>query len=494
MNKKTIKIFIIVFILTGIIILGVYLWINKNKGGETTTEAPWYQNFNPFGTGNDNNPLENPNNENPENPNVINPETIVSKFYQITDFAVAGATFLEDQRLKENEAEIIVPKETKIIISVLTKEGRKEIQQFLNTSLSLNPALVVDGVFGKKVTKAIEDFQKQNNLTITGKIDTETAPYFTKTSTTPTLETSLYEVAPSVRYVERANGHIYKMLLDTKNKEKISNSTIPGIYDAIFDNTGKTIVYRYLSGDNVINSFMATLGAPKGEFLPQGIYELSSSINKDKFFSLTKNGDGASGSIESFGNTNRENVFTSPFTEWLSEWDGAGNIFLTTKPSYLFNGTMFTLNPLKKTLNKVLDKIPGLTTKINHAGSLVLYSASTNKGPTLGIFDIREHTTKDLGILGLSEKCVWSDDDINIYCALPNTITGNQYPDSWYQGLVSFDDFFVKINTTNGNKITIANSIKEIPVDATSLFLDKEGDYLFFINKKDSTLWSLEVK
>ena len=79
-------------------------------------------------------------------------------------------------------------------------------------------------------------------------------------------------------------------------------------------------------------------------------------------------------------------------------------------------------------------------------------------------------------------------------CAVPNNITGNQYPDSWYQGLVSFDDFFLKINTVTGDKTTIANSIDGTPVDGTYLFLDKAESLLFFTNKKDSTLWSLDIK
>lgn len=495
MSKKII-IFITTFIITGIIILGVYLWINKDKTTSTTGETPWYQSFNPFGSGSI---IENPNiKPDPNNP-IIDPSNLdggTSRFYQITDFAIAGATFLEDIRPIEGstESEMAQPKEIKTIISAETKDGRKEIQKILNTELSLAKPLVVDGVFGKMATEAIKKFQQLKNLTVTGKIDEETASYFTKTTLlTPEKETT--EAAPSVRYVEKKNGHIYKMFLDTKSKEKISNSTIPGIHEAFFDKTGNSVIYRYLSSDNVISSFMATIGAPKGEFLPQNISDLSTSTNKDKFFYLTKNNEGSTGTISFFDLLKRRDpVFGSPYTEWLSQWDNNQNIYLTTKASGFAEGNIFKLNATNKTLTKVFGNILGLTTLVSPDGTFVLYSTSSTKGPLLGVFDINKHTTRDLGLVGLPEKCVWEAKSVNIYCSLPNALTGGQYPDVWYQGIISFDDYFIKINTITGDKTTIANSLNETPVDAISLFLDKNENNLFFINKKDSTFWSLNIK
>lgn len=498
MPRKTITIFIVTFILVGIIILGFYFWINRNQKTSEENTNPWYQNFNPFGTGGNLPPTENP--TEPTDPNLpqIPTENKTSKFYQITDFAIAGATYFEDTRPIKITNEVKTETEiepTKTIISPETKEGRKEIQTILNETLSLKPALVVDGVFGKKVTEALKAFQKLNNLTITGEIDTETAPFFIKTNKIINpLAKNLSEKAPSVRFVERKNGHIYKMFLDTKTKDKISNSTIPSIYEAFFDNTAQGVIYRYLSEDKSINSFMATLGAPKGEFLPTNITDLSVSLDKTSFFYLTENSNGSTGMMGSFGTNKKEVVFSSPFTEWTSSWSNNKKIFITTKPSYGLKGSLFSLNTTNKTLSKVFGGIPGLTTLISPSGLSVLYSTSTKTGPILGAFNINNYTSKDLNIYGLPEKCVWARDNINIYCAIPNTIAGNQYPDYWYQGLVSFDDYFIKMNTSTGTKTTIANSVNETQIDGTYLFLDKEEKTLFFTNKKDSTLWSLDLK
>ena len=495
MPKKTKIIFITVFIIVGLIVLGLYLRSNKKQPTAVGVTTPWYQSFNPFGT-NTKTPDIGTTNPITEVPTTGEITKETSRFYQITDFAVAGATFLEDTRpiVNTNTDASVQPQQIKTIIPADTLAGRKEIQTILNDALSLKPPLVVDGSFGSKATQAIKDFQKLNNLAVTGKVDIATAPYFTKTTKPTDLPIkSQYEQAPSIRFVESMNGHIYKMFLDTKIKEQISNSTIPSIYEAFFDNTAKTVIYRYLSLDKTISSFMATLGAPKGEFLPQDISDLSTSRDKTKFFYLTENSNGATGTVGAFGQTKRDIVFNSPLTEWLSGWDNNQNVYLTTKPSYSTTGSMFILNATNKTITKILGGVAGLTTLISPNGSFVLFNTSTDTGPKLGVFNINKHTTKDIDTYGLPEKCVWGNDNINIYCAVPNVITGNQYPDYWYQGLVSFDDFFVKINTVTGDKITIANSINETKVDGTYLFLDKVESLLFFINKKDSTLWSLSL-
>lgn len=496
--SKTIKIFIITFLIALSALL-VFYWLTRNEKTNTGTgETPWYQEFNPFGTGGVINNIINDNQGTTINNEAGNDQTneTTSRFYKLTDFAVAGATFLEDTRpvVKDN-ATNTTPEEIKTIISPETIEGRKEIQTMLNTTLSLNPPLKTDGNFGKLTSEAIKSFQKINGITETGKVDEVTAPFFVKITTINNLpQINQYESAPSIRYVERTNGHMYKMFLDTKTPEKISNSTIPSIYEALFNGEGKTVIYRYLSEDKTISTFLASLGASKGEFLQQNIADLSISLDKTKFFYLIKSGDGVVGMVRVFGGSGGVSVFSSPFTEWISQWAGNDKIFLTTKASYDVSGSIFSLDTTNKTLTKIFEGVSGFTTLVNNNATSILYSEAVLTGPRLKIFDSLKHSAKDLDVYGLPEKCVWDSDNISIYCAVPNTIFGNQYPDVWYQGLVSFDDYFVKINTKTGDKITIANSKDETPIDGTHLFLDDKETTLFFINKKDGTLWGLDIK
>ena len=508
MSQKTKIILIVVFVLAVVgLILGYFYFTSKSN---ITGTSIGNSSFNPFGTGTNTNnqtgEITSPTGEQTTSGAVQTTSGVPnanSSFHKLTDFSIAGATYFEDTKpIVITPGTEVTPKpvEVKTIIKADTIAGRKDIQTFLNETLSLNPPLVIDGSFGKAVTAAIKSFQQLNNLAVTGKVDTETAPYFTKTTTgaigavKPVVQK--FEIIPSLRYVEKTTGHIYQMTLNTKKVDKISNSTIPSIYEAFFNNEASTIIYRYLSTDeSTINSYVATLGGTTGEFLPSNIVDLSISPDKNSFFYLIKNSDGVIGVTKSFNESKSNQVFSSPFTEWLSQWISNQKIYLTTKASWSTDGSLFSLNTTNGSLTKLFGGVAGLTTLSNNDGSLILYSVSTNTGPRLEVFNISNHTTEDLGVYGLPEKCIWALDNISIYCAIPKTITGIQYPDSWYQGLISFEDYFAKIDTNINQVSTIADStsVSEIPVDATKLFLSKNESQLFFTNKKDLTLWSLDL-
>lgn len=487
MTKKQKIIFIIVFLLVGVIILGFYSWYQKRGQEGEGADTPWYQSFNPFSGINLGKDIGGGGEEFKETETERELE-ISSRFSQITDFAVAGAMFTEETKLVEGSDN---QTQEEVVLDPKTKEGRIKIQELLNRKLFPSTPLIEDGNFGPRTTALIKEFQKANSLPETGTLDKDTLPLFTETRTITPL--AKYELVPTLRYVERMNGHLHKIFLKTGVSEKISNSTIPSIYEAFFDKKGETVIYRYLSTDKTISSFLATLGSSKGEYLPSNITDFSTSLDKSKFFYLTRNTSGAIGTLGDFSSSFKSVVFNSPFTEWLSDWDSNQNIYLTSKASYAAEGSIFRLNTTTKTLSKLFGGVLGLTTKINRSGTLVLYSTSTNSGPTLSVFKNKDYSFKNLDTYGLPEKCVWDYDNISVYCAIPNIIYNGKYPDSWYQGTVSFEDYFVKINTETGEKVTYANSNEETPVDAVSLFLDKDGKNLFFINKKDYTLWSFNL-
>ena len=440
MPKKTIIIFIVVFIFVGSGIWAGYYYFGNNQNSSTSTNNSvtlGNQTFNPFGTGTTTNTNTATNTDTTTTDTTGSTPVVKadSVFHQITDFAISGAAYFED---------------TKPIIET------------------------------------------------TGTTTTPTIPVTTTTKTTKKVAIKKveqkFEIIPSLRYVEKANGHIYQRNISTKESTKISNSTIPSIYEALFNSDASTVIYRYLSSDGVtISSYVASLGGAKGEFLASDILDVSLSPDKNSFFYLIKNPNGISGVTKSFKDTKINNVWTSPYTEWLSQWVSPQKVFLTTKASWSYQGSLFSLNTSNGTMTKIFGDIPGLTTLANTGATLVLYNNSTTIGPKLEVFDINKHKVEDLDVYGLPDKCVWSNDKISIYCALPKVITGTQYPDSWYQGLISFDDYFVRIDTNTNQVSTIADSTDETSVDATHLFLDKAEKQLFFTNKKDSTLWSLDL-
>ena len=143
--------------------------------------------------------------------------------------------------------------------------------------------------------------------------------------------------------------------------------------------------------------------------------------------------------------------------------------------------------------NQTLGNINGLTTLTSPNGKLILYG---DDGLNLNVYNITTNTSTLLGVKTLPEKCVWGNTNTTIYCAVPRDIPNNQYPDAWYQGEVSFSDQIWKIDVTTGNTMMLVDPLTISggeDIDGVKIILDSGGNYLFFVNKKDSFLWEFSL-
>jgi|SRR3989338_1261427 len=317
------------------------------------------------------------------------------------------------------------------------------------------------------------------------------------------------EFAPAVRYVERATGNIYQTFADKIEERKFSATIIPKVYDSYFGNKGQSVIMRYLKADDkTIETFLGALPKEvlgretgdneiKGSFLPEDVKDLSISPDTSKVFYLFESGgsrgDSMIGVILNFLDSKRVQIFDSPFTEWLSVWPNEKVITLTTKPSGSTPGYMYKMDSNGRNLVKILGGINGLTTLAGPSGKLILYG---NNSLSLSIYNTDTRDSVALSVRTLPEKCVWSRGGDAIYCAVPQSAGRADYPDTWYQGEVSFVDQIWKINTQNGTAVIIANPSAVAggeDIDGIKLTLDEQENHLFFVNKKDSFLWKLNL-
>jgi len=313
------------------------------------------------------------------------------------------------------------------------------------------------------------------------------------------------EFALALRYADRATGNIYQTFVDKIEERKFSETIIPKVYDAYFGKNGESVVMRHLKiNDRTIETFAGALPKEKlgediatneikGAFLVDDIKDISLSPDATKIFYLFNSGESAIGTIYNLSDAKKTQVFDSAFTEWLSFWPSAKIITLTTKPSGSIPGYMYMIDVDKKNLTKVLGEVNGLTTQMSPSGKLVLYSDNTL---LLSLYHPDTKTSEGLGVRTLSEKCVWNKTNEFVYCAVPVFTAGATYPDDWYKGEVLFSDQIWKINVQNGNATIIADPVEVSgeDIDGIKLALSPNEDYLFFINKKDSFLWELELR
>lgn len=133
----------------------------------------------------------------------------------------------------------------------------------------------------------------------------------------------------------------------------------------------------------------------------------------------------------------------------------------------------------------------------NGNGSTILMSHSDQKGGAkmqLATANEQGGEYKSLDIATFVSKCVWSKDNVTIFCAVPESLPASAVlPNDYLSGKVSTKDAFWKINTKTGEKSSLISPTKiTTEIDASNLFINDQDNMLIFSNKLDNKLYKLE--
>jgi hypothetical protein len=122
----------------------------------------------------------------------------------------------------------------------------------------------------------------------------------------------------------------------------------------------------------------------------------------------------------------------------------------------------------------------------NYSFSKILYSAKDTGGEMkLNVYNKIDGSVRDLNIKTFVDKCVWSKNNINVYCAVPDDNISVYEPDLWYKGYTNFTDSVYKINTETGESELIVDPFEyDQDFDLVKLKLDNNEKYLYFIDSK----------
>lgn len=318
----------------------------------------------------------------------------------------------------------------------------------------------------------------------------------------------LTENAEIIRYNERETGHVFDIDLSDLATKRVSNTTIPRIYESLWAGDGSGLVLRYLADDNeTIKTYYAALVEREdelregetpytleGTFLQDNIIQFVLSPGKTRALWQTKTLQGSSFVTSNLDGTGMQTVFTTPFSEWIPQWFSSGTISLTTKASAYASGFSYTL-PVSGgvQLSRTVGDIPGLTTLTSPAGRYVLYSEGTERSLSTFLYDSETGETIELAVSTMPEKCVWSSEEM-LYCGVPNRQSAT-YPDAWYQGKIIFVDTIYSINPNTGRVAVLYSPLQtdSEEIDIYKPFISESGDYLIFNNKYDMSLWSFAI-
>jgi hypothetical protein len=144
--------------------------------------------------------------------------------------------------------------------------------------------------------------------------------------------------------------------------------------------------------------------------------------------------------------------------------------------------------------DRILGPYRGFTMLPSPSGKQVAYSYLSGQTLVASVMDTATRASTALPVALLPEKCVWAADEQSIYCAVPRSMSGS-WPDSWYQGAVSFSDRIWKIDLLARTAVLVVDSVAvaNTPIDGVSLSIDANSDVLLFTNKADGSLWAYDL-
>ncbi len=323
-----------------------------------------------------------------------------------------------------------------------------------------------------------------------------------------------------VRWIDRGRGDVYEAKLDSLIVDTLSNTILPKVYESLWnknatafigsmfkDKSDSTaVIYAELKVPAIAKSSTSTTSinpntAPyelKGKSFPDNMLAYAVSPKKDKIFMFINETGTGVGYISNFDGSSLTRIFDTPLTQVTVEWPEDNNIAITTKSSADQDGFLYFVSPKTGLWKKVLGPTLGLTTKVSHDARYVLVTnTSADKGELrTRFYDIVKNTDEEAVIRTISDKCVWGNFYKNmLYCGVPTKLPEGVYPDDWYKGKLSFSDNIWQMNATDGEVrliFKLSDTLKA-GIDTYNFGLDRNDNYLMFMNKNDLSLWSLDL-
>ena len=342
--------------------------------------------------------------------------------------------------------------------------------------------------------------------------ENQPVPRLRKISNEPVAGAVIFNTGTTsvVRFIEKGTGNVYEAKSDTVTITRLTNTTIPKIIRAFWLPNASGFLAQTLLPENEIietsfvklnknaasttNESLTPFSTTIGK-LPTNIKEISIKPDGSKIFYYVINNPYSNWFVSNPDGTGSSLVMSHPLTEWVPKWISGNTVIMQNKGSSETVGYTYSFDTQNKTLKKIGVGAFGLSANPNSDGSLSLIS-SGGSFPKLFIVDNKNVTSKAISANTLAEKCVWlKGKNPVVYCAVPNQIPGGNYPDIWYKGLVSTEDFIEKIDINNDIFYNVAglSSLSSQKIDVVDMSLSPDETHIIFRNKIDGYLWMLRI-
>lgn len=297
----------------------------------------------------------------------------------------------------------------------------------------------------------------------------------------------------SLLYILRENGHVLSSDFDGNNERSAANLTVLNVFDGAWATKKDRVIMRYFENDLVKTFVNGVATGTTSRFLPQETTSADWSPDGTSLAYLVRKNSDTALVIADSGNKNPRTVWTTPIPDFVVRWASKNIILLVSKPSGLAPSLVIRFDVLSRRADVLFSGIHGVVLMPAPDNSGFIFSQSANDGSAggLSLYTFKDQRVAPLNITTIAEKCVFSSDAKIIFCGVPKGTPRSPQPDEWYKGASSFSDTIVKINPATGEIITLVDQAAD--VDVISPFVSSDGKYLFFVDKKTSTLWRVTL-
>ena len=315
-----------------------------------------------------------------------------------------------------------------------------------------------------------------------------------------------------VRVVEQGRGNRYVIETEPYSINLVSAGEFTKVLESYVFSDGTTLVMFESDTDETVirSAFTPFVPTPVTSGVQRFEDNIRVATNNENLLFFTQNVDGESVGlvVDVTDPENTKMVWESSFSSWLPRWGRNSHITVSTPMSQFARGYVYLVDPDgEDPVNRFVHFSSGGSAFIDtSSGFFVLHEI--DRADFTGETSISDQSREtDIAMpVTLPEKC----DGFNgiFVCAVPTvipaqTISGyeTRFPDSWYQGDISFEDSIVLVDANTGERrLLLSPDQPDFQVlsggavfDVVQPRISEDGRFLFFLNKYDLSLWVLRI-
>ena len=331
-----------------------------------------------------------------------------------------------------------------------------------------------DSSFGSKTGTILDKFTQQKQQAAQDTKNDNPEPYLLADQKVVSPINSLNK--GGVMYFAKDTGKLLEIDTDNRIIQPISDQNLPNFISAIWSPNKKEVLnyfysptgnfYKYVNLDTsrtveLNRNIRAVTFSPDGGLITY--YYLDEADGSNPLGKIVLS--------QPDGSTPKK-ILDTRLKDIKLFWPTIDGIVIKTASSGIFKLTE------DGKLTQIIEPAFGLEEKWSPSGKKLLFSFlasdASNQGVILSFREMQSGKDTSLDIPGSAYQCIWSIDDINIFCSIPSSS--------------STDDIY-KVNTTSGSY----NLIAELDMLVNEFFLSPLEDRLFFTSTSDKKLYGLKI-